>query len=60
MLSVMYYKGFSVLQTVSLVETAEVIMQMTDKIRREKDKKTAYYANVSGITKEKERIGTNF
>ena len=28
MLSVMYYKGFSVLQTVSLVETAEV-MQMT-------------------------------
>jgi len=45
MLSVMYYKGFSVLQTVSLVETAEVIMQMTDKIRREKDKKSAYYIN---------------
>ena len=45
MLSVMYYKGFSVMQTVSLVETAEVIMQMTDKIKRETNKKSAYYFN---------------
>ena len=52
MLSVMYYKGFSVLQTVSLVETAEVIMQMTDKIMREQDKKIAYYANGANVCKD--------
>ena len=52
MLSVMYYKGFSVLQTVSLVETAELIMQMTDKIMREQDKKIAYYANGANVCKD--------
>ena len=52
MLSVMYYKGFCFHKFASLVETAEVIMQMTDKIMREQDKKIAYYANGANVCKD--------
>ena len=38
-LTLLYYKGFSVLRTMSIEETSEMILQMCDKIGREKTKK---------------------
>ena len=48
--SLNYYKGFSVIRTVSLSETAEFILRVTDKLRRE-DVKYGYY-NTHNIAKE--------
>jgi len=44
MLTLLYYKGFSVLRTMSIQETSEMILQMCDKIGREKSKKTPFYS----------------
>jgi ERCC4-type nuclease len=41
-----YYKGFSVMKTHDTTETAEYLLRIADKIKREK-KKTAYYSDVS-------------
>jgi ERCC4-type nuclease len=48
MVSVHYYKGFSVMRTLNVVETAEWIIQMADKIQREelKNKATPFYNTV--------------
>ena len=43
-LTLLYYKGFSVLRTMSIEETSEMILQMCDKISREKTKKKAFYS----------------
>ena len=51
MFSILYYKGFSVVRTMNLVETSELIWSWADKLEREMDgkktksgvKKTAYY-----------------
>ena len=42
MFSLNYFKGFSVLRTFDTKETSEFILLLTDKIRREKDKKGFY------------------
>ena len=44
MLTLLYYKGFSVLRTMSIEETSEIILQMCDKIGREKTKKSPFYS----------------
>lgn len=50
--SLNYFKGFSVMRTVSMAETAQQIMYMADKVGRDlKDGKTAkfpFYTNVEG------------
>jgi ERCC4-type nuclease len=48
MVSVHYYKGFSVMRTLNVVETAEWIIQMADKIQREelKHKAVPFYNTV--------------
>jgi ERCC4-type nuclease len=42
MFCIQYYKGFSLFKTRHIVETAEYILRITDKIRREKKKKNYY------------------
>lgn len=42
-ISLNYFKGFSVYKTISLEESAKYILQFADKLEREKDKKKAYY-----------------
>ncbi len=39
---IQYYKGFSLFKTRNIVETAEYVLRIADKMRREK-KKTSYY-----------------
>ena len=43
MFSLNYFKGFTVVQTNGIVNTAEYIVRIFDKIKREKGKKKAYY-----------------
>lgn len=47
-LTLLYYKGFSVLRTMSIEETSELILQMCDKIGREKAKKKPFYSLQNG------------
>ena len=63
--SLNYYKGFSVIRTIDINETAEYILRMCDKFHREK-KKVSYYESgeknekkyVDVIKKEKEKHNT--
>jgi ERCC4-type nuclease len=41
-----YYKGFSVMKTQNINETAEYILRLSDKMQREK-KKSSYYTDIS-------------
>lgn len=43
MFSLNYYKGFSVIKTNDIMETAEYILRLTDKLHREKNKKAYYF-----------------
>ena len=45
--SIQYFKGFSIMRTINVTETAEWIIQMADKIQREEIKKNAksFYQN---------------
>ena len=55
MLTLLYYKGFSVLRTMSIQETSEMILQMCDKIGREKTKKSPFYSlhnSIQNISKD--------
>lgn len=45
MCSMLFYKGFSVIRTMSMKETCELILNWADKIQREKLIKTPYYRN---------------
>jgi ERCC4-type nuclease len=44
MCSMLYYKGFSVIRTMNMTETCELILNWADKIQREKLTKTPYYS----------------
>ena len=48
MFSLNYYKGFSVIRTFDISETAEFILRTTDKIQRE-TKKKGYYSKEKNI-----------
>ena len=52
MFCLQYYKGFSVIKTNDIVETAEYILRLTDKMKREK-KKESYYKEGGEITPKK-------
>lgn len=45
MFSLQYYKGFSVFRTTDITETAEYILRITDKLRREPNKNGYYHAD---------------
>ena len=47
--SIQYFKGFSIMRTINVTETAEWIIQMADKIQREELKKNvkSFYQNIS-------------
>lgn len=49
--SILYYKGFSILRTTDLDETATVLCNMVGKITRMKDKQ-AFYTNTNKLTLE--------
>ena len=44
MCSILYYKGFSVIRTMNMKETCELVLNWADKLQREKDKKKPYYS----------------
>ena len=57
MFSLSYFKGFSILKTANVSETAFMITQMAKKLLREKDKRLPYYSNES-IEEVKEETKT--
>jgi crossover junction endonuclease MUS81 len=44
MCSMLYYKGFSVIRTMNITETCELILNWADKLQREKGTKKPYYS----------------
>lgn len=64
MLSLNYYKGFSVIRTFDLEESSEFILRCLDKIHREKQKKTLpFYKNQTldnNTNEEKNEVNTLF
>ena len=54
MISINYYKGFSLYRTNNIQETSEFIIQLSDKLERENNKKTAYYSNFTNKISELE------
>ena len=53
LISVLYYKGFSVLRTVDVQETAELLYRITDKISRNSGKnELPYYSNKNANSNE--------
>ena len=55
MTSLQFFKGFSVIRTCSILETAEYIIHMADKIERNMKKgKTFAYSSNSGITENQD------
>jgi crossover junction endonuclease MUS81 len=51
MCSMLYYKGFSVIRTMNMKETCELILNWADKLQREKGEKKPYY---NGVKMEKQ------
>jgi crossover junction endonuclease MUS81 len=51
MCSMLYYKGFSVIRTMNITETCELILNWADKLQREKGAKKPYYSGSSGGAK---------
>jgi len=47
MTSLSIFKGFSVIKTISLQETVDIIIAITEKMGREMEKKTPYYLSLS-------------
>jgi len=45
MISINYYKGFSLYRTSNIQETSDFIIHLADKLERENNKKTAFYSN---------------
>jgi ERCC4-type nuclease len=55
MCSILYYKGFSVIRTMNMTETCELILNWADKLEREKGAKKPYYNfNCSSAKMEKQ------
>ena len=44
MCSILYYKGFSVIRTMNMKETCELVLNWADKLQREKGTKKPYYS----------------
>ena len=60
LISVLYYKGFSVLRTVDVQETAELLYRITDKISRNSGKnETPYYSNKNANSNENANSNKN-
>lgn len=53
MFSLQYYKGFSVVRTFDITETAEYILRISDKIKRSKDKVAFYSLTESSVASAK-------
>lgn len=53
MCSMLYYKGFSVIRTMNMTETCELILNWADKLQREKGTKKPYY---NGAKMEKQEL----
>uniref|UniRef100_A0A6C0I268 ERCC4 domain-containing protein n=1 Tax=viral metagenome TaxID=1070528 RepID=A0A6C0I268_9ZZZZ len=47
MCSMLYYKGFSVIRTMNMTETCELILNWADKLQREKGAKKPYYSSAN-------------
>jgi crossover junction endonuclease MUS81 len=56
MCSMLYYKGFSVIRTMNMTETCELILNWGDKLQKEKGTKKPYYSGVSGSKMEKQEL----
>ena len=52
-MSISYYKGFSILNSVNNIESAEIINSFVNKLVREKSK-TCYYNNIENLSEQKE------
>ena len=60
LISVLYYKGFSVLRTVDVQETAELLYRITDKISRNSGKnELPYYSNNNANSSENANSNEN-
>lgn len=59
MFSINYYKGFSVMRSKNIEETALIICNMANKIKREKGKKIGYYEMLTTIQPETQQPTTN-
>ena len=46
MCSMLYYKGFSVIRTMNITETCELILNWADKLKKERGTKKPYYTGV--------------
>ena len=57
MFSLLYFKGFSVIKTISIEETAECIIRFADKLRR--DTKQPYYNEINGEIPNQEKQKTD-
>ena len=53
LISVLYYKGFSILRTVDVQETAELLYRITDKISRNSGKNEHPYYSIENATSNK-------
>ena len=60
MFSLSYFKGFSILKTANVSETAFMITQMAKKLLREKDKRLPYYTSITSIEEVKEETKTSY
>ena len=56
MCSMLYYKGFSVIRTMNMTETCELILNWGDKLQKEKGTKNPYYNGVGGSKMEKQEL----
>jgi crossover junction endonuclease MUS81 len=56
MCSMLYYKGFSVIRTMNMTETCELILNWADKLQKEKGTKKPYYNGVVGEKMEKQEL----
>ena len=56
MCSMLYYKGFSVIRTMNMTETCELILNWGDKLQKEKGTKKPYYNGVGGSKMEKQEL----
>ena len=60
LISVLYYKGFSILRTVDVQETAELLYRITDKISRNSGKnELPYYSNNNANSNENANSSEN-
>ena len=53
LVSISYYKGFSILNSVNNIESAEIINGFVNKLLRE-NSKTCYYNNIQNLSEQKE------